>query len=115
MSDLTDDEFEMLRSRLNLVHFDGNGCGTHGNTACSVCHGPSPMSALEVVKELEPLINKIIAERLHTHDWRVARDTAAYSPKSFRYCSECGLVQVMAAVPGGWRDYMVMTKEVSTL
>ena len=50
---------EAIANRLDRVHFDGKGCGTHGDTACSTCHGPSPMSALEVATEVVALIESL--------------------------------------------------------
>lgn len=47
---------QAIADRLELVHFDGNGCGTHTGSACSTCFGPSPMSAQEVAIEVAVLI-----------------------------------------------------------
>ena len=35
---------------LRSVHFDGNGCGTHGSNGCSICFGPNPMDSYEVAQ-----------------------------------------------------------------
>lgn len=45
-----------IADRLRTVHFDGNGCGTHGPNACSNCYGPSPMSADEVAREVAAVV-----------------------------------------------------------
>lgn len=47
---------EALADYLVVRHFDGNGCGTHENNACSVCFGPSPMTANEIAEMLAPLL-----------------------------------------------------------
>lgn len=75
--------------RLETIHWDGKGCGTHDNGACSHCFGPSPMLAEEIVQEVllfctpalqsevrTTLISKLNAEK-SLHDgaiWKAAID-----------------------------------------
>jgi hypothetical protein len=48
MSDVT----TVIAARLETVHFDGRTCGDSTSpSACSVCYGPSPMSAREIAAE----------------------------------------------------------------
>lgn len=49
---------KQIAQRLRDIHFDGQGCGTHGSNACSNCFGPSPMNEDEIAREIVALINK---------------------------------------------------------
>lgn len=53
---------ENIRKALLLRHFDGNGCGTHDGTACSVCFGPSPMDAREVAEVVVAALDTFVTE-----------------------------------------------------
>ena len=48
---------------LNRIHFNGQGCGTHGTNACSNCFGPDPMSAREVVAHVLDVLNIEVSDR----------------------------------------------------
>lgn len=43
-------EAQRIADYLESIHWDGNGCGTHGTSACSNCFGPSPMTAREIAE-----------------------------------------------------------------
>lgn len=47
---ITDAQVNAGADALERMHWDGEGCGTHGTNACSICHGPSPMTPTEVAR-----------------------------------------------------------------
>lgn len=48
-----DDELvRRIGEHLERVHWNGEGCGTYGTSACVMCFGPSPMTSYEVVREV---------------------------------------------------------------
>lgn len=52
MTDRVTARREAGRDRLELTHWNGEGCGTNGTGGCSYCHGPSPADSYEVAREV---------------------------------------------------------------
>ncbi|MGL4998001.1 MAG: hypothetical protein ACRC5T_03285 [Cetobacterium sp.] len=51
-------ETQDIAKHLESLHFDGTGCGINGSMGCSMCFGPSPMSAKEVVEAVLKFIGE---------------------------------------------------------
>lgn len=69
MTEIPDDEVEAAAEALERTHWNGEGCGTNGQSGCLYCYGPSPADSREIAKMIlaavRPRWEKQLAE-LHS-------------------------------------------------
>lgn len=94
MADLSPERRDELAQHLRVRHFDGEGCGTYGVNACSICHGPSPMSAQDVADSLAPLIAGWLAAEREAGKHDLGRDLT----RLYERAHEAGAAEVRATL-----------------